>query len=163
MGRVMLFPTCPRSPSLSCRALASTYTSPPAVRSSGKDIRENELHQNRAAQFLACRYMITNQESVFSRHLENTGLGSKGIGSSCQCMCEEQSFLLNKYPYLHIPSGCGGGGRREGKEEGGHLPPKPPRAWTINSSSWKLTADSSSKVSIPRTSSPRWGPGVLPH
>lgn len=54
-------------------------------------------------------------------------------------------------------------GRRQSEEEEGHLSPTPTGAQTINSSSWNLTADSSSKVSIPRTSHPGWGPGVLPH
>lgn len=117
-----------------------------------------------AVQLLACRCLITSLEPVLGWHLVNTGLGNEGTGSSYQCMCAE-SYSFKSFCSINIPSGCGGGGeggRREVKEEGGHLPPNPPRTWTINSSSWKLTADSSSKVSIPRTSS-RWGPGVLPH
>jgi len=140
------------------------------VLSFGKDVFENELHQDRVVQLLAggyLKYLVTSLEPVLSRH--SVSIGSEGTVSLCQCIYAE-SYSFKSFSSINIPifmfhQDVVGGreGGRQRRREGGHLSPNPPRAWTINSSSWKLTADSSSKVSIPRTSSPRWGPGVLPH
>lgn len=89
-----------------------------------EDDLEDERHQNRAVQLLAGRCLLSSLEPVLSRHSVNIGPGIEGTVKSCQCMCAEsyffKSFFLNKYPYLHVSSGCAGGreGRKERRQEG---------------------------------------------